>query len=101
MSTLNAPVPADPHLTDIEAEPSRRTPVSPKRKGLGGQVWWRHALGILALAWAIFPILFIYSAATNPSGTLNTASLLPSTPAEQFETLAGVLEALNRRRQSL
>jgi arabinogalactan oligomer / maltooligosaccharide transport system permease protein len=78
MSTLNAPVPADPHLTDIEAEPSRRTPVSPKRKGLGGQVWWRHALGILALAWAIFPILFIYSAATNPSGTLNTASLLPS-----------------------
>jgi arabinogalactan oligomer / maltooligosaccharide transport system permease protein len=78
MSTLNAPVPADPHLAAVDAEAPSRTPSSPKRKGLGGQVWWRHALGILALAWAIFPILFIYSAATNPSGTLNTASLLPS-----------------------
>jgi arabinogalactan oligomer/maltooligosaccharide transport system permease protein len=79
MSAVNAPVPADPRVDQrVKTETSEPTPASPKRRGLGGQVWWRHALGILALIWALFPILFIYSAATNPSGTLNTASLLPS-----------------------
>jgi arabinogalactan oligomer / maltooligosaccharide transport system permease protein len=80
MSTVNAPVPADPRMDTRISEQtgSTTTPSSPKRGGFGGSVWWRHALGILALMWALFPILFIYSAATNPSGTLNTASLLPS-----------------------
>ena len=80
MSTLNTPVPADPRLDAHVAAGDRdaTTPASPKRGGFGGSVWWRHALGILALMWALFPILFIYSAATNPSGTLNTASLWPS-----------------------
>jgi arabinogalactan oligomer/maltooligosaccharide transport system permease protein len=79
MSSVNAPVPADPRLEHrLEVETREPTPASPKRPGIGGQVWWRHALGLLALAWALFPILFIYSAATNPSGTLNTASLWPS-----------------------
>ncbi|HET8988826.1 MAG TPA: sugar ABC transporter permease [Humibacillus sp.] len=79
MSAVNAPVPADPRLEHrLEAETGEPTPASPKRRGLGGRVWWRHALGLVALAWALFPILFIWSAATNPSGTLNTASLWPS-----------------------
>ena len=79
MATVNAPVPADPRMDSRVADETREpTPASPKRRGLGGSVWWRHALGILALMWALFPILFIYSAATNPSGTLNTASLWPS-----------------------
>ena len=30
-------------------------------------------LAIVALVWALFPIVFIVSAAINPSGTLNTA----------------------------
>ncbi|HET7801456.1 MAG TPA: sugar ABC transporter permease [Humibacillus xanthopallidus] len=80
MSSVNAPVPADPRLEKrLESETHEQpTPPSPGRRGLGGHVWWRHLLGILALVWALFPILFIYSAATNPSGTLNTASVLPS-----------------------
>ena len=79
MSGINAPVPADPRIEQrLEAETKETTPASPKRGGMGGQVWWRHALAVVALFWALFPILFIYSAATNPSGTLNTASLLPS-----------------------
>jgi arabinogalactan oligomer/maltooligosaccharide transport system permease protein len=44
----------------------------------GGGVWWRHALAVLAIIWALFPIVFIVSAALNPAGTLNTAELLPS-----------------------
>ena len=78
---MSAPVPTDPrldHRLEVETGEHVDHAPSPKRPGVGGQVWRRHALGILALMWALFPILFIYSAATNPSGTLNTASLWPS-----------------------
>ncbi|AXG14337.1 sugar ABC transporter permease [Intrasporangium calvum] len=78
MSTVNAPLPTDPRLeTRVDAAAGRHIE-SPDRGGMGSRVWWRHLLGVLALVWALFPIVFIYSAATNPSGTLNTASLLPS-----------------------
>lgn len=42
----------------------------------GGQ-WWRHVLGICALIFALFPIMFLVSAALNPSGQLATSSLFP------------------------
>ncbi|HEY5249907.1 MAG TPA: sugar ABC transporter permease [Dermatophilaceae bacterium] len=74
MSTLTDAVPlAVPHTVG-KAEAARQ------RGGLRGsfrQVWWRHGLAILALVWALFPIVFIISAALNPSGTMNTAELLP------------------------
>ncbi|GGB43748.1 sugar ABC transporter permease [Flexivirga endophytica] len=40
-------------------------------------VWWRHVLVWIAIAFALFPILFVLSAALNPAGTLSTTSLLP------------------------
>jgi arabinogalactan oligomer/maltooligosaccharide transport system permease protein len=40
--------------------------------------WWKYALAALALIWALFPIVFIVSAAINPSGTLSTTSLMPN-----------------------
>jgi arabinogalactan oligomer/maltooligosaccharide transport system permease protein len=49
---------------------------APRRPG--GGVWWRHLLAVVAIVWALFPIVFIVSAAINPSGTLNTAELLPT-----------------------
>lgn len=55
------------------AATQQRTPRRP-----GGGVWWRHLLAIVAIVWALFPIVFIVSAAINPSGTLNTAELLPT-----------------------
>ena len=48
------------------------------RRRRGGGVWWRHLLAVVAIVWALFPIVFIVSAAINPSGTLNTAELLPT-----------------------
>jgi arabinogalactan oligomer/maltooligosaccharide transport system permease protein len=39
--------------------------------------WWKYALAAVALVWALFPIVFIVSAAINPSGTLSTTSLVP------------------------
>ncbi len=38
---------------------------------------WRHLVGIVALAFALFPVLFVVSAAFNPLGTLSSSSLIP------------------------
>ncbi len=48
-----------------------------KRRPARGGTWWRHALGLLALVWALFPIIFLVSAALNPAGSLSTSSLIP------------------------
>jgi arabinogalactan oligomer/maltooligosaccharide transport system permease protein len=49
-------------------------PVGEKRKtGL----WWKYLVGAVALVWALFPLVFIVSAALNPSGTLSTTDLIP------------------------
>ncbi|HEV2929088.1 MAG TPA: hypothetical protein VGW74_10385, partial [Propionibacteriaceae bacterium] len=34
------------------------------------QVGWRHLIGLVALFFALFPIVFVVSAALNPIGTL-------------------------------
>jgi arabinogalactan oligomer/maltooligosaccharide transport system permease protein len=49
--------------------------VGQKRKS---GTWWKYALAAVALIWALFPIVFIVSAAINPSGTLSTTSLMPN-----------------------
>ena len=40
-------------------------------------VWWRHLLAIIVVIWALFPVMFIVSAALNPAGTLNASSPIP------------------------
>jgi arabinogalactan oligomer/maltooligosaccharide transport system permease protein len=47
------------------------------RGGWFRQVGWRHIIGVIALAFAFFPILFVVSAAFNPLGTLSSATLIP------------------------
>ncbi|BEP13023.1 ABC transporter permease subunit [Acidothermaceae bacterium B102] len=42
------------------------------------QVGWRYLVAVLALAFAIFPALFIVSAALNPAGSLQSTNLIPS-----------------------
>lgn len=56
----------------------RHTSTSTVSKPRSG-VWWRHALALVALAWALFPVLYILSAALNPVGTLSATSPLPQT----------------------
>lgn len=48
------------------------------RPSRSGNVWWKHALAIVALVWALFPIVFLISASVNPAGTLTSSSLIPS-----------------------
>jgi arabinogalactan oligomer/maltooligosaccharide transport system permease protein len=41
-------------------------------------VGWRHLVGVLAVIFSLFPILFVVSAAVNPVGTLSSTSLVPT-----------------------
>ncbi|MFG2040335.1 sugar ABC transporter permease [Dactylosporangium sp. NPDC048998] len=38
---------------------------------------WRHGAGLLAVAFSLFPILFVVSAALNPLGSLSSTGLIP------------------------
>ncbi|GAA2706036.1 sugar ABC transporter permease [Micromonospora olivasterospora] len=52
------------------------------------QVGWRHVVGVLAVAFSLFPILFVLSAALNPLGTLSSTELLPTgASVENFTNL--------------
>jgi arabinogalactan oligomer / maltooligosaccharide transport system permease protein len=58
-----------------------------------GQNWfarvgWRHLVAIGACLFAIFPIMFVISAAFNPLGTLSSTSLIPTVfSTSNFENL--------------
>lgn len=55
------------------------------------QVGWRHLVGLLAVAFSLFPILFVLSAALNPLGTLSSTELVP-TDGVSFENFTGLFE---------
>jgi arabinogalactan oligomer/maltooligosaccharide transport system permease protein len=55
-------------------------------RGLG----WRHVVAWLALAFAVFPVLWILSASFNPTGTLVSQRLVPSRLSlENYQELLG------------
>ena len=41
------------------------------------EIGWRHLVGIVTVAFALFPILFIISASVNPLGTVSSSGLIP------------------------
>jgi len=73
MSTgVQATVPTVTPTTRGRAQrPVRRAPG-------GGSMWWRYVLVAIVLVWALFPVMFLVSAALNPAGTLSTSSLIPT-----------------------
>lgn len=63
----------------LDTQASQTYQVTTKsRKNSFRAVWWRHALAWLALAFALFPIIFIVSSAFNNAGTLSTSGLWPT-----------------------
>jgi arabinogalactan oligomer/maltooligosaccharide transport system permease protein len=62
--------------TPTRLEASSQVEVVGQKRRTG--TWWRYVLAAIALVWALFPIVFIISAALNPSGTLSTTQLLPT-----------------------
>jgi arabinogalactan oligomer / maltooligosaccharide transport system permease protein len=49
---------------------------SPKRPKFK-DTWWRHGVGLVAIAFALFPVAYIISAAFSSTATLTGASLIP------------------------
>lgn len=41
------------------------------------EVGWRYVIGVLAIVYAIIPILYILSASLNPTGSVSSTSILP------------------------
>jgi arabinogalactan oligomer/maltooligosaccharide transport system permease protein len=54
------------------AERTRR----PRLSGLG-DTWWRHIVGIAAMIFALFPVVFVLSSAFNADQTLDGSRLIP------------------------
>ncbi|HEY8472147.1 MAG TPA: sugar ABC transporter permease [Natronosporangium sp.] len=42
------------------------------------EVGWRHIVAVLAIGFALFPIVFVVSAAINPLGTLSSTGIVPT-----------------------
>lgn len=61
--------------TDVEADAIAAPDVT---NSGGRRLWWRYLVALLALAFALFPIVFIISAALNPAGSLSTTQLVPN-----------------------
>ena len=49
-----------------------RTPFSKRLKSQ----WWRHLLGIIAVVFAAFPLVYVLSASLSPGGTLTGSNQL-------------------------
>jgi arabinogalactan oligomer/maltooligosaccharide transport system permease protein len=57
----------------VPAQRERRKKKGPKF----ADTWWRHLIGIIALAISLFPVVYIVSAAFNADNSLSGASLIP------------------------
>jgi arabinogalactan oligomer/maltooligosaccharide transport system permease protein len=73
-----APPPAALQHPGPEHGPAHVVRLGSAKGGWFRQLGWRHLVGILALVFSLFPILFVLSAALNPVGTLSSAKLIPT-----------------------
>ena len=78
MTVPLAAAPADPATPDQPLPPSRPPRVRMSRSRWWREVGWRHVVGVVACAWALFPVAYVLSAAFNPLGTVVSTSLIPN-----------------------
>jgi arabinogalactan oligomer/maltooligosaccharide transport system permease protein len=69
---------AAPAGTARDDAPSEVVRLGSAKGGWFRRVGWRHVVGILALAFSVFPSLFVLSSALNPLGTLASSQLIPT-----------------------
>jgi arabinogalactan oligomer/maltooligosaccharide transport system permease protein len=64
-------------LDQTEAAPAVRTAEVRRRKSSFASDWWRYLVGLLAIAFAVFPILYVISSAFNPVDSLGSTGVIP------------------------
>jgi arabinogalactan oligomer/maltooligosaccharide transport system permease protein len=64
-------------LEQAETVPAARTAERRKRRSDFASDWWRYLVGLLAIAFAVFPILYVISSAFNPVDSLGSTGLIP------------------------
>ena len=64
-------------LDQTEAAPVVRTAEVRRRKSSFASDWWRYLVGLLAIAFAVFPILYVISSAFNPVDSLGSTGVIP------------------------
>lgn len=81
MTIQPTPVSGTPLAAEADSsstENPRRKVRAPRSGGAGGSTWWRHVVAIVAVIWALFPIVYLISASLDPVGSLVTATFIPS-----------------------
>ncbi|WP_091604513.1 sugar ABC transporter permease [Micromonospora mirobrigensis] len=74
--------------TYAEAPVANRNATPKTKNRWFAQVGWRHVVGVVAVLFSLFPIVFVISAAFNPLGTLSSTQLLPTgASVENFRNL--------------
>ena len=68
-----------------ESAPVKTAPIKTVRRPSRFRKWfrelgWRHVVGLAALVFAVFPVIWIASASINPLGTLTSQKLIPDDP---------------------
>jgi arabinogalactan oligomer/maltooligosaccharide transport system permease protein len=64
-------------LDQAEALAAPRVAEAPWRRRLLAGNWWRYLVSLLAIGFALFPIVFVISAAFDPLASLTGASVIP------------------------
>ena len=60
------------------------------RKRWWSEIGWRHVVGVIAVAYAAFPIVYVISAALNPSGTMTGSNrIFAEFTGANFAALSG------------
>jgi arabinogalactan oligomer/maltooligosaccharide transport system permease protein len=62
----------------VRVGPAAASVRRPRPPGWFVRVGWRHLVGVLAVAFSLFPIVFVVSAALNPLGTLSSTDVVPT-----------------------
>lgn len=65
-------------MTTIEQAEPRVAEAAPRRRPSLAVNWWRYLISLVAIAFALFPVLYVVSAAFNPIDSLSGASLIPN-----------------------
>jgi len=58
----------------VTQKPSKKKVVSINQRGT---VWWRYIVGLIAISFSLFPVLFVLSTAFNSLGILDGTHLIP------------------------